>query len=114
MPKLIAVAASALCDLGQEALSALVLGKGFAHLAFALEVGLRRTCRPKTSGPTFVLKSLPGLQVAHQCGLHGWRLLDKVFKLRLEGLHRHGIRVILGQHGIQVLRGDLIIFHHKR
>ena len=49
MAKLVAVAASALCNLGQKVLSALALGKGFAHLAFALEIGLGVTGRPKTT-----------------------------------------------------------------
>ena len=49
MAKLVAVAASALCNLGQKVLSALALGKGFAHLAFALEIGLGVTGRLKTT-----------------------------------------------------------------
>ena len=114
MAKLVAVAASTLRNLGQEVLTALALGKGFASLAFALEVGLGMACRPEATRSALVLESLTCLQVAHQSCLHGWCLLNKIFKLRLKCLHHHSVRVILGQHGLQVLGGDVIIFHHKR
>ena len=38
-----------------------------------------------------------------------WRLLDEIFKLGLEALHQLSIRVVLGNHGLNVVSFKFIL-----